>query len=141
MHFLRFPPYSCLLLKYHWVSLQSVQYRLSALIPSNITPLCSLLCVRVRCVLDRKSAWFPAECLLSHSVCACVCVVIIIHSAPSSEWPDSLRLKQEGSTIHSSPSPLTPAWFSLDRGHHRPTNHYYFSHISTSTLRSHSRNP
>lgn len=103
------------------------------------------MCVRicVCCVSDRKSARFPAECLLSHSVCACVrvCVVIIIHSAPSSEWPDSLRLKQEGSSIHSSPSPLTPAWFSPDRGLHRHNHHYYLSHISTSTRRSHSRNP
>lgn len=30
------------------------------------------MCARA-CVSDRKSAWFPAECLLSRSVCMCVC--------------------------------------------------------------------
>lgn len=121
---------------------------------SNVAPACSLrrcspppplpllsalycVCVSVVCRIESQPGFQLSACSLT----VCVCVVIIIHSAPSSEWPDSLRLKQEGSTIHSSPSPLTPAWFSPDRGRHRPNNHYYLSHTSTSTLRSHFRNP
>lgn len=59
--------------KYHWVSLQSGKHCSLCAASSIIGPTASACTVCVCCESDRKSAWFPAECLLSHSVCLSVC--------------------------------------------------------------------